>query len=144
MNKWLLKLIFIAFWTVCLMACSTANDKPLAIQFSTNRNSLIFSGIDPAGLLQLKNTPNIDTGFAKVLSVAEIPAINDSTGMEIPVPGKLQVTDSNVVFLPLRGFTAGKRYRVESYLNVRFANPVMLLSGKLNHGIQPQQVILVR
>jgi hypothetical protein len=114
------------------------------IRFSPDSAAIVFSDIDPAGLLQVKNTPDIDTAYSGVISVIEVPAENDSTGLERPLPGKLHVTDSTIVFNPSESFIAGRSYRVISYLNAKFGSASMMLTGKLNSRVKPEQVILER
>lgn len=125
---------------VCLVSCSSANNKPVLIGFTSDSTSIEFRDIDPAGLLQVRNTLHIDTAYTNVLSVVE----TDSTGIEMPVPGKVQVTDSTIVFHPSMPFVHGRDYLVISYLNAKFGNSAMIFSGKLNHSVKPRQVILKR
>lgn len=129
---------------VCLVSCSSANNKPVLIGFSSDSTSIEFRGIDPAGLLQVRNTPHIDTAYSNVISVVQVPLEVDSTGIELPVPGKVRVTDSMIIFHPSMPFVHGRDYLVISYLNARFGNPAMIFSGKLNHNVKPRQVILKR
>jgi len=131
-------------WTIILNSCSSANNKPLSIAFSTDSSSIILSNIDPAGLLQVKNTPYIDTSFTAVVAVTQIPGDNDTAGRELPFPGGLTITDSTLVFHPLRPFKKGQNYLVVSYLNVKFSSPEMIWSGRLNHTVKPVQKILSR
>jgi hypothetical protein len=144
MYSCLLKLSPMLFGVACLTSCSSANNKPLSIKFSSDSTSVVFSGIDPAGLWQIKNRPGIDTAHADVVSVLEMPSDNDSSGAELNVAGKLEITDSNLVFKPEKSFISGKKYLVISYMNVKFATHQMIISGQLNHSVKPQQVVLKR
>lgn len=114
------------------------------IGFSPDSSSIVFSGIDPAGLLELRNTPGIDTSYGFVISVMELPAENDSVSLEHSFPGRLLVSDSTVIFTPERAFPSGKSYQVVSYLNAKFGDAGMMLTGKLDHKVKPQEVILRR
>ncbi|WP_158796523.1 hypothetical protein [Pedobacter sp. L105] len=129
---------------ISLVSCSSANNKPLLIKFSPDSSAIVFSGIDPAGLLQVRNIPHIDTAYSALISIVQQPAENDSSAMELPFPGKLSLTDSTVVFKPSTPFVKGRSYEVVSYLNAKFNNAVMLFSGKLNHRVKPEQAILKR
>jgi len=129
---------------VFLFSCSSANNKPVIIAFSPDSSAVVFSGIDPAGLLQVRNTPRIDTAYAAVLSVLQSPSDRDTDSMELPVGGRVQVTDSTVVFIPVKPFVKGQRYLVVSYMNVKFGTPAMIFSGKLGQNVKPEQVILQR
>ena len=131
-------------WVMCLVSCSSANNKPLSIRFSADSTAIVFSGIDPAGLLQVRNTPHIDTAYSEVISVLKVSAGNDSTSVEAPFPGKISFTDSTLVFKPSAPFIRGKSYDVKSYLNAKFGNAAMIFSGKLNHSVKPEGVILTR
>lgn len=128
----------------CLMSCSSANNKPLSIRFSTDSTAIVFSVIDRAGLLQIRNRPHVDTAYTDLISVLETSDDEDSTEKEHEVPGKLMVTDSTLVFKPLKSFVRGKHYVVFSYMNSGFANTEKVLSGQLNHRIEPQQAVLKR
>lgn len=114
------------------------------IGFSPDSNAIIFSGIDAPGLLELRNTPGIDTSYSSVLSVMELPGQNDSIGFEREFAGRLTIADSTVVFNPGNAFSRGKRYMIVSYLNAKFGTAGMMLTGKLDHKVKPQEVILIR
>ena len=144
MYSYLFKLPPLLFGVACLMSCSLANNKPLSIQFSSDSTSIVFSDIDPAGLWQIKNRPGIDTAHADVVSVLEMSSDDDSSGIEHNVAGKLVITDSNLVFKPVKSFISGKNYLVISYMNVKFASNQRIISGQLNHSVKPQQVVLKR
>lgn len=138
----LLKLIFCL--PVCLLSCSSANNKPLSVGFSSDTGAIIFTPVDPAGLFQLSNTPGIDTAFSGILAVME-----EQRGMETEQPGrqlkgKLRISGDSVLFLPSAPFVRGRSYQVTSFLNTRFASPEMVLKGKLNHTLKPQQFLLTR
>ena len=126
------------------MSCSLANNKPLSVKFSPDSASIVFSDIDAAGLWQIKNRRGIDTAYADVISVLEMSSGDDSSGMEHEVVGKLEITDSNLVFKPEKSFVSGKNYLVTSYMNVKFATNQKIISGQLNHSVKPQQVVLKR
>lgn len=144
MYKYLIKVPLVFFLVACLISCSPANNKPVLISFSSEHNAILFSGIDPAGLLELRNTPGIDTSYSSVISVMEIPGENDSLGFEIAFPGRLAILDSTIVFTPRAVFSKGKSYRVVSYLNAKFGNAGMMMTGKLDHKVKPQSVVLRR
>ncbi|MGY0039751.1 hypothetical protein [Pedobacter sp. NJ-S-72] len=144
MYSYLFKIPPLLFGVACLMSCSLANNKPLSIKFSADSTSIVFSDIDPAGLWQIKNRPGIDTAHADVVSVLEMSSDDDTSGIEHNVAGKLMITDSNLVFKPVKSFISGKNYLVISYMNVKFASNQKIISGQLNHSVKPQQVVLKR
>ena len=144
MYKYLNKLPLVFVLVVCLISCSPANNKPVIIGFSRDSSSIIFSGIDPAGLLELRNTSGIDTAYSSVISIRELPAEEDSLKAEHVFPGKVTVLDSTIVFIPQDLFIKGKSYQVVSFLNARFGDAGMMMTGKLDHKVKPQEVILNR
>jgi len=144
MFKCLVKVSLILIGTAFLISCSSANNKPVLISFSSDSTSIVFSNVDPAGMLQVTNTPGIDSSFSQLISVSQIPAEQDSTAMELPLQGKIRMSDSTITFVPRKPFIRGADYLVVTYLNASFANSGMVLSGKLNHSVKPQQVILKR
>lgn len=144
MRKSFIKSSLVWLLATNLISCSSANNKPVSIMFSADSSSIVFCDIDPAGLLQVRNTPGIDTAYSGVISILEEPDDDHSTGTELPYPGKIQVTDTTLVFKPDQPFVAGRSYLINSYMNVKFADPEMMLKGKINHGVKPEQVILKR
>lgn len=144
MYKYFVNYPAVLLWVIFLCSCSSANNKPIVISFTADSTAIVFSGINPAGLLQVRNSPGIDTAYSSILSVMEIAGDNDSTQIERPLPGKVEVTDSTVLFRPLVSFVSGKSYLVMSYMNVKFGDASMLLKEKLNTGVKSNQVILKR
>jgi len=144
MFKWFFSCLLMLTGLLFLFSCSSANNKPVLIAFSADSSEIVFSGIDAAGLLKVRNIPGIDTAYQQVISVLETPEEDDSTGMELPFSGKLSFTDSTLVFKPLVPFVPGKSYLVVSYINVKFGNTAMVLNEKLNAGLKPKQVMLIR
>jgi hypothetical protein len=144
MFKYLTKLSLVLLWVVCLISCSSANNKPILIRFSPDSTAIVFSGIDPAGLLQVRNTPNIDTAYSGIISIIKMEDDGDAVGIEKQVRGKIHVNDSTIVFSPLGSFVPGKNYLITSYLNAKFGDVSMMLTGKLNNKVKPEQVILKR
>jgi hypothetical protein len=144
MYRYLIKLPPVFLFVVCLISCAPANNKPVLIRFSADSSRIIFSGIDAAGLLALRNTPGIDTSYSSVLSVVELAGENDSAGVERQLPGRIDIADSTVIFTPRDSFVRAKSYQVVSYLNARFGDAGMILTGKLDHKVKPFQIILRR
>ncbi|SMC72876.1 hypothetical protein [Pedobacter nyackensis] len=132
------------FGVVFLFACSSANNKPLLITFSADSTSIAFNGIDPVGLLQLQSASAGDSTLNSLISVLQTPSERDSTLKELPVPGRVLVTDSNLVFIPAQPFVKGRDYLVITYLNARFGDAKDLVSGKLKPEVRPIQQVLTR
>jgi len=134
----------VLLYSVFLVSCSSANNKPVLINFSDDSTKIIFSDIQPAGLLQIRNTPGIDTAYKGILSVLQTPSDDDSLSMEKPVPGKVEITDTSIVFVPLKPFTRGNSYLILSFMNPKSVSPTTVLSGHSNYRVEPQQVVLKR
>ena len=129
----------------CLFsACSSSNNKPLLIGFSADSTSIVFNNIDRTGLLQLKSMATQDSVLNDLISVLQTPSETDTTIKELPLAGKLMVTDTNIVFTPERPFLKGNDYLVITYLNVRFGSAEQILKSQLNTAVKPHQVLLTR
>jgi len=144
MYKRFINLVLLFIFEASLLSCSTANNKPLSVGFSSDSLSIVFSDIHAAGMHQLRNTPGIDSTFRDLISVVELPQENGTKGVERHVPGRLAFTDSTIVFHPSTAFVKGKTYMVMSYLNAKFSDPAMIFSGKMNHGVRSTRVVLKR
>ena len=127
-----------------LCGCSDTNNKPLSITFSTDSSAVELNHIDPAGLLKLKNENNRDSLLKTLVTVVEAPADTDTAYQETPLPGRVVLTDSNIVFIPEHPFVKGAEYLVITYLNVRFGKLEEALKGGLNPGVRSRQQLLVR
>ncbi|MES2417818.1 MAG: hypothetical protein V4541_06495 [Bacteroidota bacterium] len=142
MLKYRLNLFYAFVFTALLFACSTTNNKPLLIRFSADSSTILISGIEPAGLLQLKNNINTDTTYQSLVTVLETPAENDSIGIEREWPGKLSMEGDKLIFKPDSPFIKGKDYLVETVINVSFANAEKVIKGNMKRSLKAQQEIL--
>lgn len=133
-----------SFFAVCLLACSSANNKPLLIGFTADSTAIVFKDIDKAGLLQLKSMKNTDSVLYNLVSVLETPSEKDPAIKEAPVEGRFKLSDSNLVFIPARPFVKGRDYLVITHLNVQFGTFKDAMSGGLNARVKPQQQLLSR
>jgi hypothetical protein len=130
MLKYFAARAFMIFFVLFLFSCSSANNKPISIHFS--------------GFNQLRNTPGVDTSYQDMLAVFQTVSENDSTGKEEVLKGRVEFSDSTVVFRPAVPFVKGKQYMVISYMNVQFGGGAKLVKGKLNAALKPSQVFLSR
>jgi hypothetical protein len=144
MVKSSVKLSGVFFTVGLLLACSSANNKPLLIDFSADSTSIIFNHIDQTGLLQLQTLKNGDSSFNNLISVLQIPSERDSTLKELPLEGKVMVTDSTLVFIPDTPFIKGRDYLVITHLNARFGSIEKMLKGELRYGVKPLQKLLTK
>lgn len=144
MVKSLVKHIVIVLLAGFLFACSSANNKPLLIDFSPDSSAIVFKNIGPTGLLQLQKRPGNDSTLSSLISVLQSPSEKDSTWKESPVDGKILVTDSNIVFIPLSPFIKGRDYLVITHLSAKFGAAVDLLKGEIVNRVRPQQKLLTR
>jgi len=137
--------LFAVFYTVvCLLACSSANNKPLLIGFSADSSAIVFNHIDQSGLLQMQTGQNADSLLHKLVSVLETPSENDSTLKESPVEGRFKLSGTNLVFIPARPFVRGRDYLVITHLNTRFGQLKDALNGGLNNRVKPVSKLLTR
>lgn len=128
----------------CLIACSSANNKPIDIDFSADSNSIVLKNIDAAGLHQLRNTPHLDSNASLFLRVLDTPADDDSTALETQIEGKVRIIDDEIEFRPLKPLIKGRQYMVSTYLNTKFGNFQSVLSGTIGRAVKPNQKLLRR
>jgi hypothetical protein len=126
------------------VACSNANNKPLSIDFSLDSTKIVLSHIDETGFLSLKNSKETDSALNELVAVLQTPSELDSAIREEPVPGKMLLTDSNIVFIPLQPFVKGRDYLVITHLNIRFGGMEEIVKGKVSYRMKPQQKMLTR
>ena len=124
--------------------CTSTNSKPLLIEFSRDSTAIEFRNIDRPGLLQLQSIPEKDSVLSELIAVLQTPSETDTTIKEMPLPGKLVLTDSIIIFTPQRPFIKGNDYLVITYLNARFGTAEQILKSQLNTGVKPVQVLLTR
>ena len=134
---------FLMFLLVCGFSCSTSNNKPLSINFSADSANILIYNIYPAGLYKIKNNIKTDTLYQKLISVLQTPA-DDSTSKEIEWPGMLTTTGDSLFFTPDKPFVKGKRYLVETILNVTFASGKEIVKANVGHTVKAQQKTLIR
>ena len=144
MCKCVNNLLTIVFPILVFTSCSSTNNKPLSIEFSADSATIVFSDIDRPGLLKLNELPKGDSTLNNLISVLITPGEDDSTTMEAPIDGKINVTDSNVVFHPSTPFQRGKSYLVITHLNAEFGNVAALAKGEGSYHVRPVQKILQR
>ncbi|WEK19187.1 MAG: hypothetical protein P0Y49_20630 [Candidatus Pedobacter colombiensis] len=145
MVKRFVKQFGIFFFAIILFSCSSANNKPLLIGFSADSSAIVFDHINRAGLLQLQNDSlDGDSVLNDLVSVLQTPSELDSTLKELPVEGKVVVTDSNLVFIPKVPFVKGRDYLVVTHLNARFGTVKELLKSELKPGVRTYRQLLKR
>lgn len=144
MVKSLVTRFVVALFSGLLFACSSANNKPLLIDFSADSSAIVFNNIEQAGLLQLQKNVGKDLTLNNLIAVLQSPSEKDATLKELPIDGKVLVTDSSVVFIPLRPFVKGKDYLVVTHLSARFGAVEDLLKGQVVNRVRPQQKLLKR
>jgi hypothetical protein len=144
MVKSTVNLFAVLYAAVCLLACSSANNKPLLIDFNADSSAIAFNHIDKAGLLQLQTGQNADSLLHNLVSVLETPSEKDTTLKEAPVEGRFKVSDSNLVFIPARPFVKGRDYLVITHLNTHFGQLKDVVNGGLSNRVKPASKLLTR
>jgi len=134
MIKFLSKVGVIFFVCSCL-GCSSSKNKPVHIEFSADSNAIVLSDINPVGLLQLTNNNFSDSAKMNWVSVS-------TEGQE--VPGKVNIKDDKIWFVPVEPFQRGKSYLVSTPINVTFGGAKEILKGKVSYQVKPQQKTLHR
>jgi hypothetical protein len=127
-----------------LFACSSTNSKPLLVSFSADSSSIVFSNVDPAGLLHLNDIKASDSVLNDLIAVLQTPSESDSVIKESLIPGHLTLTDTNIVFTPNIPFVKGRDYLVITYINTKFGTAEQAIKSELRTGVRPNQITLTR
>lgn len=126
-----------------LASCSNTNNAPV-IKFSVDSNSIVIKNIDEASLFQVKNAYRANPDSINFISVLLTPNQTDSLQAEEDISGKTILQGDSIVFVPEKPFLTGKKYLVESYIGVKFADGGKLFKGTIKHNLEPQQQVLKR
>ena len=137
-NFFLLLIVSIVF------GCSSANNKPISIAFTTDSSAIVIRDIDRPGLLQLQQIDPADSVFKELIAVLQTPSENDTTIREELISGEYQVSDTTIVFNPNTPFVKGRTYLVITHLNTKFGDAKQIAKGQLSLGVKPAQRTLVR
>ncbi|TDQ09370.1 hypothetical protein [Pedobacter metabolipauper] len=127
-----------------LFSCSSTNNKPLLIDFSADSTSIVIRNIDHAGILQLRSGSVSDSALHELVSVLQTPFEQDTSIKELPLDGKIEVTDRDVIFKPASRFIPGNDYMVITFLNANFGHADQVMKGSLDYKLKPQQKLLTR
>lgn len=129
---------------IVFFSCSPTNNKPLLIGFSADSSDIVIRHVDEAGLLLLRDKSVTDSTLHALVSVLQTPSEKYPEIKELPVEGRIAVTDSGLTFTPVNPLIGGRDYLIITHLNAKFAHISDLLKGPLANRIQPQQKILTR
>lgn len=138
-----IKCLFCFCMMLNVLSCSNANNGPI-IKFSADSNSIVIKNIDEASLFRVKDAYRINADSINFISVLLIPGETDRLQTEEDVLGKTNLRGDSIVFVPEKPFLKGKRYLIESYVGVKFADGSKLLKGTIKHRLEPQQQVLKR
>ena len=94
--------------------------------------------------LKVKNSEQANPDSLNMVTGLMSPGELDSLQDEIEVPGKIFVRGDSLIFKPSLPFLKTRRYLVESYIGVKYANAAKLLTGNAKQNLQPQRQILTR
>jgi len=130
-----LSTIGVVFFLCSYLGCSTSKNEPVHIDFSADSNAIVLSDINPVGLLQLKNNNFSDSTRMNWVSVS----VNGKV-----IPGKVNIQDDKIWFIPEKPFQRGESYLVSTPLNVNFGGAKEILTGRVSYQVKPQQKTLQR
>lgn len=144
MTKLNARKLFLFLLPVLFASCSVADKQPLSISFSSDSSSIVFNGIDPAGLNRLKNNQHPDSILHELISVLQTPSELSPDTREKPLAGQFKLTDSAIVFHPDTLFVRGRDYLVITHLNTSFVDARRILTNEVNLRMKPLQKLLSR
>lgn len=125
-------------------ACSPADKQLLQVRFNPDSSLIIIRGVDPAGLLQLKQAGTPDSLLSSLVSILQTPSEHESSVRELPVTGHFLFKGDAIVFRPDSPFVKDRDYLVITHLNTHFGDFKAALSGQLDTRMKPFQKQLSR
>ncbi|MFC4212083.1 hypothetical protein ACFOWA_12860 [Pedobacter lithocola] len=137
------KYLFVFVVAINICSCNNTNNKPI-LKFSADSTSIVIKNIDQASLFEIKKVYQANPDSVNFISVLLTPGETDSLQDEINISGKTILRGDSIIFLPDKPFLKGKKYLVESYIAVEFANGSKLFKGTIKHNLEPQQQMLQR
>ncbi|RNL49626.1 hypothetical protein [Pedobacter jejuensis] len=137
------KYLFVFVVAINIASCKSKNNKP-TIKFSADSSSIIIKNIDEASLFEIKKVYQANPDSVDFISVLLTPGDTDSLQDEINILGKTILSGDSLIFSPQKSFLKSKKYLVESYIGVEFANGGKLFKGTIKHNLEPQQQTLKR
>jgi hypothetical protein len=132
------------FFPVLFARCSSDEQDVLSIDFSRDSTDIVFTGIDQAGLNQLRNARYPDSVLSELISVLQTPSERDTNLKEMPVDGHLEFTDSTIIFHPDTPFVSARDYLVVTHLNTSFVDAKRILTNGVSIKLKPVQKLLSR
>jgi len=115
------------------------------VQIGFNRDSTaVLLGLDQAGRLQAQDFLKRGQDTEALLSVVQLIDENDSTGMEQVYPGKLEIHQDSLLFIPDQPFQRGKQYLVQTMLGSSFGTTADVLKAEMGSAPKAQARTLTR
>lgn len=144
MVKYNIIVFILLFFPLLFAGCSSDERGALNIDFSRDSTDIVFSGIDQAGLNELRNARYPDSVLSELISVLQTPSEKDTNLKEMPVEGHLEFTDSTIVFHPDTPFVRARDYLVITHLNTSFVDAKRILTNGVSIKLKPVQMLLSR
>lgn len=94
--------------------------------------------------MQLKKYLEEQQDTQRLVSVVQLIADDDSTGMEVVYPGTLEMKNDSLFFMPEQPFVKGKSYQVQTPVGSWFGGTDDVLKGDMGKQLKQQTVILNR
>ena len=126
----------------CLFACDSTKNRPLVIDFDQDSLSIVIKNIDPVGLRQIRDDSLKGPVLQQMISVTELPAAADTAGIPREVHGAVQAGPDQLIFKPAKPFQKGRKYRVLTYMNSKFADFQSILKNKTRFNMAPNEKVL--
>jgi|GEM_PF-389337 len=135
-NKSLTRIKKCAYLLVILAFGCTTKPQPdasISIALTTNKQALIFKGLDAAIMNEIARD-SAGSGWQSLVPVYRMPADTDMKTFQPVQPGKYLVQDSVVVFTPDTPFVKGQTYFVRWYRYNRQADANSYIKGSRQLG----------
>lgn len=135
------KITLIIVCCLIFIGCSS-HEKTLTIDFTTDSNAIVVSGLDDANLYKAEQLLLTDSLSEALVSVVKLADAENTKEYELK--GKLMIKAADLLFYPDTPFTKDHRYMVRTILGSSFGKTKDILKAKLGHDLKVQEQILRR
>ena len=135
---------------IILMSCMSfachfaTSESDVQIGFTRDSTAVLLLGLDQGGRLQAQDFLKRGQDTGALLSVVQLIDEDDSSGMEQIYPGKVEIHQDSLLFIPDQPFQRGKQYLVQTMLGSSFGTTADVLKAEMGSAPKAQARTLTR
>lgn len=125
--------------TSCHPKSNNQLSEEIKVNISKDSSAILFSGIDPFILNELKSDSLTDSTWQQYFAI--YPKVDeDIQGLQKPLKGAYQIQNEDISFKPDASFTKGKTYLIELYIQ----QPNSSVLDELRSKVEPLRPKFIR